>query len=133
VESNLLFEFSAKPENSKEAFVGAVPSNLSTAQDLLASLYEGLHLPGYFGFNWDALSDCLRDLHWVSRYEVIIWHEHLPVIAESEPKTYLDVLLDSVQSWRTSDEHRLRVVFPEDCKERVVEILASSGASSVLL
>ncbi|WP_390898818.1 barstar family protein [Streptomyces cynarae] len=28
--------------------------------------YDGLRLPDYFGWNWDALSDCLRDLKWLS-------------------------------------------------------------------
>ncbi|MFI1398065.1 barstar family protein [Streptomyces sp. NPDC020681] len=27
--------------------------------------YDGLRLPDYFGWNWDALSDCLRDLQWL--------------------------------------------------------------------
>ncbi|MFI7179675.1 MULTISPECIES: barstar family protein [Streptomyces] len=27
--------------------------------------YDGLKLPDYFGWNWNALSDCLRDLKWL--------------------------------------------------------------------
>ncbi|MFG2340428.1 barstar family protein [Streptomyces yangpuensis] len=29
------------------------------------SFYDGLRLPDYFGWNWNALHDCLRDLHWL--------------------------------------------------------------------
>ncbi|MEV6681070.1 barstar family protein [Streptomyces erythrochromogenes] len=29
------------------------------------SFYDGLRLPDWFGWNWNALSDCLRDLHWL--------------------------------------------------------------------
>ncbi|MFD8883958.1 barstar family protein [Streptomyces erythrochromogenes] len=29
------------------------------------SFYDGLRLPDCFGWNWNALSDCLRDLHWL--------------------------------------------------------------------
>ncbi|MFJ4735032.1 barstar family protein [Streptomyces sp. NPDC088770] len=28
--------------------------------------YNGLRLPDHFGWNWDALSDCLGDLKWLS-------------------------------------------------------------------
>ncbi|WP_309144494.1 barstar family protein [Streptomyces sp. BR123] len=27
--------------------------------------YDALRLPDWFGWNWNALSDCLRDLHWL--------------------------------------------------------------------
>ncbi|MGW7330668.1 barstar family protein [Streptomyces sp. NPDC054840] len=27
--------------------------------------YDGLRLPDYFGWNWNALLDCLRDLNWL--------------------------------------------------------------------
>ncbi|MFD3698809.1 barstar family protein [Streptomyces sp. NPDC058646] len=28
--------------------------------------YDGVPLPDYFGWNWNALSDCLRDLKWLA-------------------------------------------------------------------
>ncbi|WP_051782524.1 MULTISPECIES: barstar family protein [unclassified Streptomyces] len=36
--------------------------------------YDRLRLPDYFGWNWNALFDCLRDLHWLpaERYVLII-------------------------------------------------------------
>ncbi|WUT66377.1 barstar family protein [Streptomyces sp. NBC_00683] len=38
--------------------------------------YDGLKLPDYFGWNWDALSDCLRDLKWLPA-------EHYVLIVEA--------------------------------------------------
>ena len=32
----------------------------------LARLAKALHCPPYFGMNWDALSDCMRDLSWLN-------------------------------------------------------------------
>jgi RNAse (barnase) inhibitor barstar len=31
---------------------------------LLHALYQACELPGWFGFNWDALLDCLADWSW---------------------------------------------------------------------
>ncbi|WP_052757761.1 barstar family protein [Streptomyces yangpuensis] len=37
------------------------------------SFYDGLRLPDYFGWNWNALHDCLRDLHWLpAEHRVLI-------------------------------------------------------------
>src|SRR5262245_59514209 len=32
----------------------------------LARLAKALHFPSYFGMNWDALTDCMRDLSWLN-------------------------------------------------------------------
>jgi len=33
--------------------------------ELLAELARGFRFPDYFGGNWDAVNDCLRDLEWL--------------------------------------------------------------------
>jgi hypothetical protein len=38
---------------------------ISSKQDLMAALAEALELPDYFGGNWDALDEVLRDLGWL--------------------------------------------------------------------
>jgi hypothetical protein len=37
-------------------------SRVATKSDLLAALASGFNFPAYFGYNWDALLDCLRSL-----------------------------------------------------------------------
>jgi Barstar (barnase inhibitor) len=38
---------------------------IESKQDLMSALTGALELPGYFGRNWDALDEVLRDLGWL--------------------------------------------------------------------
>lgn len=53
-------------------FVAQIPAGLNSRHKLFAALRRELKLPGYFGENWDALADCLRDLSWIEQRRVII-------------------------------------------------------------
>ncbi len=83
-------------------------------------------LPDYFGFNWDALDECLRDLQWIEQREIVLVHDDMPKLSEKELKTYLDILVYAIedwqnfrdqQDWQNWIEHKLEVVFPESAKE----------------
>ncbi|SEH02132.1 Barstar, RNAse (barnase) inhibitor [Nonomuraea solani] len=50
---------------------------------------RALRLPGYFGRNWDALTDCLRDTEAVA---LIV--EHAEELLGDEPAAQLGTLLD---------------------------------------
>lgn len=45
--------------------------------------YDGLRLPDHFGWNWDALSECLRDLGWLSA-------DHHVLVVEAADKALAD-------------------------------------------
>lgn len=48
-------------------------------------LYEELKFPEYFGWNWNALYDCLRDLQWLSSdHHVLIIESAESVLSEDE-------------------------------------------------
>ncbi|AEB44545.1 hypothetical protein VAB18032_17205 [Micromonospora maris AB-18-032] len=38
---------------------------MTDADQVLYDFSDALCFPRYFGWNWDALSDCLEDLHWL--------------------------------------------------------------------
>lgn len=44
-----------------------VSTDLSEKNVLLSWYVRALGLPEYFGANWDALDECLRDLSWSHR------------------------------------------------------------------
>lgn len=116
------FDFTDTPSHDAEAFVVRVPAGLTSGEALLQTLYEQARLPGYFGFNWDALSDCLRDLHWVACHEVVLLHADVPKLSRQDLRTYFDVLAECVASWAPGDEHSLRVVFPSAVRLQVASL-----------
>jgi hypothetical protein len=40
-------------------------SAIADKQELMAAISSALEFPDYFGANWDALDECLRDLGWI--------------------------------------------------------------------
>ncbi|HSQ70463.1 MAG TPA: barstar family protein, partial [Steroidobacteraceae bacterium] len=72
-------------------------------QGLLEHLARDLGFPGWFGRNWDALSDCLRDLEWHPAAEgYLLVLEHADGLAASAPdvlEVALDILRDAAEDW----------------------------------
>src|SRR5262249_40154335 len=52
--------------------------NIRTQSDLFTAIAEAMKFPEYFGKNWDALDECLRDLEWISAkgYVLMIHHSN---------------------------------------------------------
>ena len=120
------FEFTEAPPLPTEGYVAEVPAGLTSSEELLEALYRALELPGYFGFNWNALSDCLRDFHWLPQRCIVLWHAGLPAIPSAELRIYLDVLAEAVASWRPEEEHALRVIFPLAARSEVFRVWSPS-------
>ena len=77
----------------------------------------------YFGFNWDALEDCLRDLDWIPRKEVIVYHPVLPTLEIKELKIYLEILRDITKHWTQNEEHSFNAYFNYDDYSTVYKIM----------
>ena len=107
-----LFVDSPADFRDETALVVRIPPGVRSKQKLLAILADKLHFPGYFGWNWDALEECLGDLSWLPNGQgVVIVHDDLPFGPGGENRgIYQSVLATAAQG--AVGEHRIRVVFP---------------------
>jgi RNAse (barnase) inhibitor barstar len=119
------------PELGQEdIFVARILGAIATRDQLFAVLARELRLPSYFGGNWDALSDCLRDLSWIEPRRVIIDHEAVPVLDTVTLRAYLEVLRDCATDWKPGEEHELLVRFPASAEARIRGIMKGGSADS---
>jgi RNAse (barnase) inhibitor barstar len=120
--SKITFVSDPTQQSQRDAFQVVIHGALNK-KDLLEKLSVSLLFPKYFGFNWDALSECLKDFSWIEQKSIVISHEEIPCCSEQELKTYLEILIDAREIWETSQQHSLTIFFPESSKKRVEKIL----------
>ena len=116
-----------KTYDPKDAFIARLPTNINGKEDLLKELSAKLNFPDYFGFNWDALYDCLRDLNWINQKEIVLVHDELPLLDNETLKNYINLLYMTVQDWQISEEHQFEVVFSERYINQIEQIRKSTS------
>ncbi|WP_211322387.1 barstar family protein [Paracidovorax anthurii] len=122
---------------NEDHFILKVPAGIGSKTELLAVLASAGHFPEYFGGNWDALEDCLRDLSWISQKEVVILHNDLPLQGTpADCRIYLEVLQTVLADWAEIArpnaaeppsewayvDHDLRIVFPLEAEKTVAKL-----------
>ncbi|RMQ42680.1 Barnase inhibitor [Pseudomonas cichorii] len=112
--------------DTSKVFYARLEPGISDSDYLLRAISALLWFPGYFGMNWNALYDCLRDFEWIPCTKVVLVHEALPKIPEAELKVYLEVLSDAVLDWREGEEHSFEVVFPESERSDIERFFAQA-------
>lgn len=102
------------PTADADTLVVQIPAGIGGVWDLLHLLAAELRFPGYFGGNFDALDECLRDLAWLpAGQKVRLNHADLPLLFGSHAReAYLGVLASAIRYWRTNGTRRFEVVFP---------------------
>jgi hypothetical protein len=68
----------------------------------LARVATALSFPCWFGHNWDALADCLRDLSWLpaAGYVVVLEHaDRFRAGADDDFVTALELFEDTAREW----------------------------------
>ncbi|WP_055691948.1 barstar family protein [Streptomyces prasinus] len=74
---------------------------------VFTQFYEALHLPDYFGWNWNALRDCLTDLHWLSAKHFLITVDDAHAALSDNPEErdiLFRALKDSANFWTGKTE-----------------------------
>ncbi|RAO08142.1 hypothetical protein ONO23_05091 [Micromonospora noduli] len=77
-------------------------TRMTDADHAFYEFSDALFFPGYFGWNWDALSDCLRDLHWLPADGYLIVVENAPRMLSSsaeDRRTLFRILSQAVHHW----------------------------------
>ncbi|GGR50269.1 hypothetical protein J2S40_000087 [Nocardioides luteus] len=80
-------------------------ATFETEYEILDALNSAFRLPAYFGWNWDALYDCLGDLDWVvaDRYLLFIENsDRLDIQGSPDHSKFFEVLRDVVKAWDPS-------------------------------
>ncbi len=117
------------------AVVVRIPKGIRTKHALLAEFQRQLRLPSYFGWNWDALEDCLRDLSWLDESEnVVVVHDSLPLPRGRRNRPiYLHILRDLAEFWSHHGSRQFQVVFSNTVRPSVLlhwPVSPASGASN---
>jgi len=108
-------------------FTAELREGIRNSTDLLRELGFKLRFPDYFGVNWNALEECIRDLSWLPRGSLALEHRDLPLAGDSEgQKIYLSIRSDASQKRWTLPEQRipdLMVIFPPSTRKQIKELL----------
>lgn len=114
---SFLFDSDISALRGEDTRVLDVPSDLLNKDALLSWYTEALGLPEYFGANWDAFDECLRDLSWIKERRLVLYHRDVPL--NSSPKDqriYIDVLANAVCDWKSGESHEVIAVFDPTCE-----------------
>lgn len=108
--------------NPRDTFVAHL-SDINDKDQLFKELSYGLKFPEYFGNNWCALSDCLRDFNWIDQEGIVLVHDEVPKLDEITFNRYIQTLAEAVQDWKEGEEHYLEIVFSEKVENFVKRYL----------
>ena len=76
---------------------------VTNKKQFLAVCAKQLKLPSYFGGNWDALADCVRDFNWLASKGYVLHIAGREKFAQAAPEDYqtaLDVLTEAAAFWK---------------------------------
>ncbi|WP_424887551.1 barstar family protein [Streptomyces sp. XH2] len=106
-------ELDLLPASSGMTFVARLDgASMADSDGVFEQFWEQLRFPDYFGWNWNALLDCLRDLNWLpaDRYLVVIENSTQLLSGSPEERGHFFGLLKQVAEHWHSPHHKPRGV-----------------------
>ena len=97
----------------------------TNVREIVADVARQLEIPPDASTNFDAMSDLLSDLSWLSDRGVVIIHTGEPGLNTRDLKVYFSVLTSALDAWWERPPVRLRVMFEEECEADLLPILDS--------
>ena len=103
-----------------------VPAQILNKYDLFTVFEDGLKFPDYFGRNWDAFEECIRDLSWLQEGRIVVNHSDIPLVNDlSNSMIYVAILVGAIRKLSKSENHKLVVLFPNALREQIGWLLRS--------
>ena len=65
---------------------------INTSSDFWTQIQDRMNFPSYFGFNWNAVFDCITDLSWYKSKHFFIYYEKFSSFAEQDGEQFVSAL-----------------------------------------
>lgn len=114
----IMMDDMAKCRDAERTIFQVLIPSVKSKQELFSELADKLHFPDYFGYNWDALCEVLRDFYWINEKIIIIEHQDISRIPTADLKTYLEIISIVGKFWEEYKSHEVLFLFsPTDLED----------------
>jgi len=76
-------------------------------EKFIAAIAQAVHVPDWFGSNWDALADALSDLSWQSAcgYVLLLRNDNETLgMAAEDHNMAMEIFADTIAFWKSQDK-----------------------------
>ena len=90
-------------KTDESAFFYLDGNRISGPYNCLLEAAEAMHFPDYFGNNWNAFEECIRDLEWIPAQGYIIFYSNFMKFAKKDPNQFkiaLSIFQVAVDYWQ---------------------------------
>jgi hypothetical protein len=98
---------------------------VSTKDELMAEVARALSFPEPYGRNWDAFEEMLNRLEWLPEASVIVTHDEVPGLSESDLRIYVSILRWAHANWDSSQDRTFVAVFPSSARGLIDSLSAT--------